>query len=66
MKRRSFIKQSSALIATSTITPFDIGVNDVNGTRITILQTCNSHAADIKIVTLKPCIGDCRICCMMV
>ena len=44
MKRRSFIKQSSALIATSTITPFDIGVNDIKGTRITILHTNDVHS----------------------
>lgn len=44
MKRRSFIKQSSALIATSTITPFNFGVNDFKGTRITILHTNDVHS----------------------
>ena len=44
MKRRTFIKQSSALIATSTITPFDLGVNNFKGTRITILHTNDVHS----------------------
>ena len=44
MKRRTFIKQSSALIATSTITPFDLRVNNFNGTRITILHTNDVHS----------------------
>ena len=44
MKRRTFIKQSSALIATSTITPFDLGINNFKGTRITILHTNDVHS----------------------
>lgn len=44
MKRRSFIKQSSALIATSAIYPLNFNQTSQDGTRITILHTNDVHS----------------------
>lgn len=44
MKRRSFIKQSSALIATSAIYPLNFNQTSQDETRITILHTNDVHS----------------------
>lgn len=44
MKRLSFIKQSSALIATSAIYPLNFNQTSQDGTRITILHTNDVHS----------------------